>query len=121
MSFPENFLWGTATSAAQIEGGAFEDGRTASIWDTFSKKEGKIFNLETPTTACDSYHQYMRDISNLVKLGVNSYRFSICWSRVMPDGTGRINPKGLDYYKKVIEQLHKNNIAPNVTLYHWDL
>jgi len=103
MSFPKNFLWGTATSAAQIEGGAFEDGRTASIWDTFSKKEGKIFNQETPTIACDSYHRYMRDISNLVKLGVNSYRFSICWSRVMPDGTGRINPKGLDYYKKVLE------------------
>lgn len=121
MSFPEKFLWGTATSAAQIEGGAFEDGRTASIWDTFSKKEGKIFNQETPAIACDSYHQYMRDINNLVKLGVNSYRFSISWSRVMPDGTGRINQKGLDYYKKVIEQLHKNNIVPNVTLYHWDL
>jgi beta-glucosidase len=121
MTFPQKFLWGTATSAAQIEGGAFEDGRTASIWDTFSKEQGKIYNQETPTIACDSYHRYMRDINNLVKLGVDSYRFSISWSRVMPNGTGRINPKGLDYYKKLIEQLHKNNITPNVTLYHWDL
>lgn len=121
MAFPKDFLWGTATSAGQIEGGYLQDGRTPSIWDEFSKKPGKIFNNETPSIACDSYNRYMEDINNLILLGVNSYRFSISWSRVMPDGTGKINQKGLDYYKKIIDELRKNNITPNVTLYHWDL
>ncbi|MBE6653778.1 MAG: glycosyl hydrolase family protein [Ruminococcaceae bacterium] len=121
MAFPKNFLWGTATSAGQIEGGALDDGRTPSIWDTLATKPGRIHNNSTPAVACDSYHKFDRDLKNLIDLGVNSYRFSISWSRVMPNGVGPLNDKGMDYYKRVIEQLNKNNITPNVTLYHWDL
>ncbi len=121
MSFPKNFLWGTATSAGQIEGGAFQDGRTPSIWDTLATQPGRIHNNDTPTVACDSYNKFDRDLKNLLDLGVNAYRFSISWSRVMPEGVGKLNPKGIDYYKRVIEKLNENNIKPNVTLYHWDL
>ena len=121
MPFPKNFIWGTATSAGQIEGGAFEDGRTPSIWDAHAAKPGKIHNNDTPTVACDSYHKFDRDLKNLIGLGVNSYRFSISWSRVLPNGVGQLNDKGMDYYKRMIEQLNQNGIAPNITLYHWDL
>ena len=89
MPFPKDFLWGCATSAGQIEGGAFEDGRTASIWDTFAAKPGKTFGGETPTVACDSYHKFDRDLRNMKALGLNAYRMSISWSRVLPDGTVR--------------------------------
>ena len=88
MAFPKNFLWGVSTSAGQVEGAAFEDGRTASIWDTFATKPGKIFNNETPTVACDSYHRFDRDLDSMKRLGVNSYRMSISWSRVLPGGVG---------------------------------
>ena len=121
MPFPKKFLWGTATSAGQIEGGAFEDGRTASIWDTFVAKPGKTHNGVLPTVACDSYHKFDRDLKSLVDLGVNSYRLSISWSRVLPNGVGQLNDKGMDYYKRVFEKLNQNGITPNVTLYHWDL
>lgn len=121
MPFPKKFLWGTATSAGQIEGGAFEDGRTASIWDTFAAKPGKTHNGDLPTVACDSYHKFDRDLKSLVDLGVNSYRLSISWSRVLPNGVGQLNDKGMDYYKRVFEKLNQNGITPNVTLYHWDL
>lgn len=121
MPFPENFLWGCATAAGQIEGGALEDGRTPSVWDTFASKPGKTFMGQTPAVACDSYHRYERDVRLLKELGVNSYRMSISWSRVMPDGTGAVNQKGMDYYRRVFERLNENGITPNVTLYHWDL
>ena len=121
MSYPKDFIWGVATSAGQIEGGWNEDGRTPSVWDTFAEKPGKIFRGETPHIACDSYHRYARDIENMKKLGVNSYRMSIAWSRVMPQGTGAVNDKGLDYYKRVLTGLREAGIMPNVTLYHGDL
>lgn len=121
MAFPKNFVWGASTSATQVEGGAAEDGRTPSIWDTFAQKPGKIFQGQTPAVACDSYHQYRRDIGNLKKLGVNSYRMSISWSRVLPGGTGALNPAGMDYYRRIFEELQQAGITPNVTLYHWDL
>jgi len=122
MPFPKHFMWGVATSAGQIEGGAFDDGRTASIWDTFAAKPGKTHNGGVPTVACDSYHRFFdRDLPNLIRLGVNSYRLSISWSRVLPDGVGQLNEKGMDYYKRVFEALLQNGITPNVTLYHWDL
>lgn len=121
MPFPKDFIWGTATSAGQIEGGADVDGRTPSIWDTHAKKAGKIFEGHTPDIACDSYHRFDRDLKNLVDLGVNSYRMSISWSRVLPDGIGKLNDKGMDYYKRCFEKLNSNGIIPNVTLYHWDL
>lgn len=122
MPFPKNFIFGTATSAGQIEGAAREDGRTPSIWDIFAETPGKTFNGETPAVACDSYHRFFdRDLESLKALGVDSYRMSISWSRVMPEGVGPLNPKGVDYYRRVFEALLENNIIPNVTLYHWDL
>ena len=121
MAFPKNFLWGVATSAAQIEGGAAEDGRTPSIWDHMAQKPGAIFQNQTPAVACDSYHRYKDDVAAMADLGLNSYRFSISWSRVMPQGIGALNPKGVDYYKRLLDELAKHNIRPNVTLYHWDL
>ena len=121
MPFPKNFLWGTATSAGQIEGGYLDDGRTPSIWDVFAAKPGKTHNGVTPAIACDSYHRFDRDLASMKALGVNSYRFSISWSRVLPQGVGQLNDKGMDYYKRVIEELNKNGIIPNDTLYHWDL
>lgn len=119
--YPKDFIWGLATSAGQVEGGAADDGRTPSIWDVFATKPGKIFNSETPSVACDSYHRFDRDVDMLKYIGVNSYRMSISWSRVLPDGTGKLNPKGVDYYRRCFEKLLENGITPNVTLYHWDL
>jgi beta-glucosidase len=121
LSFPEGFLWGCATASYQIEGAVHEDGRKPSVWDTFSHTPGKIFQGDTGDVADDSYHLYKEDVRLLKNLGVKCYRFSIAWSRVFPDGTGQPNPKGLDYYQRVIDELLKNNIAPYVTLFHWDL
>ena len=121
MAFPENFLWGCATSAAQVEGAPFEDGKTPSIWDVMAQKPGKIFNGQTPANACDSYHRFDRDLKNLCDLGVNAYRMSIAWARVLPQGVGQLNQKGLDYYKRAFDALLSHGIMPNVTLYHWDL
>lgn len=121
MGFGKDFLFGLATSAGQVEGGALDDGRTASIWDAFSAQPGKIRGGAVLSVACDSYHRFDRDLDALKKLGVNSYRMSISWSRVMPDGAGRLNQKGIDYYKSVFDKLLEAGIAPNVTLYHWDL
>ena len=119
--FPKDFLWGVATAAAQVEGGAAEDGRSPSIWDTFAKQRGKMQHAKYFPTACNSYHIFDRDLDNLKRLGVNSYRMSISWSRVLPNGTGRLNQKGVDYYKRVFDKLNEAGIKPNVTLYHWDL
>ncbi|MHB9031717.1 MAG: glycoside hydrolase family 1 protein [Anaerolineae bacterium] len=119
--YPQGFLFGVATAAAQIEGGAYDDGRGESIWDAFARQEGKIRGGDTPSVACDSYHRFDEDLANLKALGVNSYRLSIAWPRVLPQGTGQLNQKGLDYYKGVFDKLLQANIAPNVTLYHWDL
>jgi len=121
LQFPPNFLWGCSTAAYQIEGAVNEDGRKPSVWDTFSHTPGKTFQGETGDVADDSYHRYKEDIKLLKNLGVGGYRFSIAWSRIFPDGTGQPNPKGLDYYQRVLDELLKNNIAPYVTLFHWDL
>ena len=119
--FPKDFLWGVATSAGQIEGAAFEDGRGASIWDTFARIPGKIRNGDLPEVACDHYHRYKEDVALMKSLGIRSYRFSFSWSRVIPDGGGVINEKGLDFYDRLIDELLKAGIVPNATLYHWDL
>lgn len=100
---------------------ALEGGRTPSIWDTFAEKQGKIADGTTPAVACDSYNRFDRDLENLVRLGVDSYRMSISWSRVLPQGTGALNPIGVDYYKRCMTKLLEHGIKPNVTLYHWDL
>src|SRR5690625_804036 len=99
-SFPEEFVWGVSTSAYQIEGAAREDGRGESIWDTFSREEGRIAGGDTGDVACDHYHRYGRDIELLKQLGVDAYRFSISWPRVLPEGKGRVNRKGLDFYDR---------------------
>jgi beta-glucosidase len=121
LSYPRGFLWGCATAAYQVEGGAKDDGRGPSIWDTFAHTPGKTFHGETGDVADDSYHLYKDDIQLLKALGVSMYRMSISWSRVIPDGAGQPNPKGLDYYNRVIDELLANNITPYVTLFHWDL
>ncbi|MGA9390680.1 MAG: family 1 glycosylhydrolase, partial [Candidatus Sulfotelmatobacter sp.] len=119
--FPQNFVWGCATAAYQIEGAVNEDGRKPSIWDTFSHTPGKTFQGETGDVADDSYHLYKEDAKLLKNLGVTGYRFSIAWSRIFPDGTGQPNERGLDYYNRVVDELLKNNISPYITLFHWDL
>lgn len=116
--FPKDFIWGVSTSSAQIEGGYLEDGRTPSIWDAVGK--GKIKNDEDCHIACDHYHRYKEDIAIMKKLGVKSYRFSLSWSRIIPE-EGKINQKGLDFYSSLIDELKKNGIEPMITLYHWDL
>ena len=121
LSFPSGFKWGCATAAYQIEGAANEDGRGPSIWDTFSHTPGKTFQGDTGDVADDSYHLYKEDVRLLKNTGATVYRMSISWSRVFPDGIGKPNAKGLDYYKRVIDELRNNGIDPYVTLFHWDL
>ena len=120
-AFPNDFIWGTATSAYQIEGAVNEDGRGRSIWDTFSHTPGKIEDRTNADRANDHYHRYKEDVGLIKELGVKAYRFSIAWPRVFPDGTGAPNPKGLDFYNRLVDELLTNGIEPYATLYHWDL
>ncbi len=120
-TFPKGFLWGSATASYQVEGAFNEDGRSPTIWDTFSKTPGKTVEGATGDVADDHYHRYKEDIQLMKNMGVKSYRFSIAWSRVFPDGSGKPNPKGLDFYNKLVDELLKNDIMPFATLYHWDL
>ena len=119
-SFPDGFLFGAATAAYQIEGAAFEDGRTASVWDAFSRVPGAVINGDTGDVACDHYHRYRDDVAIMRDLGLDTYRFSVSWSRVRPDG-GALNQKGLDFYKRLVDELRDAGILPWLTLYHWDL
>ena len=120
-SFPSGFIWGTATSAYQVEGAASEDGRGRSIWDTFAHEPGHIADGTNADRANDHYHRYKEDVGLIRELGVKAYRFSIAWPRVFPDGTGAPNPKGLDFYDRLLDELLANGIEPYGTLYHWDL
>jgi beta-glucosidase len=120
-SFPDGFIWGTATSAYQIEGAVSEDGRGRSIWDTFAHTPGKIGDRSTADRANDHYHRYKEDVGLIKELGAKAYRFSIAWPRVFPHGTGAPNPKGLDFYDRLVDELLKVGIEPFATLYHWDL
>src|SRR4051812_16638265 len=119
--FPKGFLWGSATASYQVEGAVAEDGRMPSIWDTFSHTPGKVVNNATGDVADDHYHRYKEDVQLMKSLGVKAYRFSIAWSRVFPEGSGSPNPKGLDFYNKLVDELLANGIEPFATLYHWDL
>ena len=121
LSFPPDFRWGCATAAYQIEGAVKEDGRGPTDWDIFSHTPGKVFGNANGDVACDSYHRYREDTQLLKNLGVKNYRMSIAWSRIFPEGRGRVNPKGVDYYNRVIDDLLANGIEPYVTLFHWDL
>jgi beta-glucosidase len=120
-SFPKGFLWGSATASYQVEGAVKEDGRGISIWDTFSHTAGKTNNGDTGDMADDHYHLYKEDIQLMKNLGLQTYRFSIAWPRVFPDGTGTPNPKGLDFYNRMLDELLTAGIQPFCTLYHWDL
>lgn len=120
MKFPKNFAWGAATAAYQIEGGACEDGKGLSIWDVYCRKEGVIQNGHSGDIACDHYHRYREDVAIMQKIGLNAYRFSISWPRVIPNGTGKVNQRGLDFYDKLVDELLKAGIEPYITFYHWD-
>jgi beta-glucosidase len=121
IEFPQGFIWGSATASYQIEGAYDEDGRGMSIWDTFSRIPGKVKNGDNGDIACDSYHRYEEDIAIIKELGVSSYRFSIAWPRIVPDGDGAINRLGIAYYHTFIDKLIEAGIEPYLTLYHWDL
>ena len=114
-------MWGTATSSYQVEGAFDEDGRSPSIWDTFSHLPGKTAHGHTGDIAVDQYHRYVEDVRLMAELGARAYRFSLSWPRIQPGGRGRFNQGGMDYYLRLIEELRKNSIEPVVTLYHWDL
>ncbi|MGI5213160.1 GH1 family beta-glucosidase [Plantactinospora sp. CA-290183] len=119
--FPEGFVWGAATAAYQIEGAARDDGRGPSIWDTFSRTPGKVYAGHTGDVACDHYHRYPQDVAMMADLGLAAYRFSIAWPRIKPDGSGPVNPRGLDFYDRLVDELRGRGIDPIITLYHWDL
>jgi len=121
LRFPDGFVWGAATAAYQIEGAVTADGRGPSVWDTFSHTPGKVWRGDNGDVACDSYHRYGEDVALIASLGLSAYRFSISWPRVQPGGRGPVNSKGLDYYRALLDELAAHDIAPAVTLYHWDL
>jgi beta-glucosidase len=120
-TFPDGFVWGAATSAFQIEGAADRDGRGESIWDRFCRTPGKVEGGATGDVACDHYNRWREDIALMKDLGLKAYRFSISWPRVMPEGRGRVNPQGLDFYSRLVDGLLEAGITPYATLFHWDL
>jgi beta-glucosidase len=119
--FPPGFQFGAATAAYQIEGAVDEDGRGPSIWDTFARVPGAVTHGDTGAIACDHYHRADADLDLLAEIGLTAYRFSIAWPRVVPDGTGSVNQKGLDFYRRLVEGLRARGVTPVATLYHWDL
>ena len=122
IQFPNDFIWGSATSSYQIEGAYNKDGKGPSIWDAFCKIPGKVANMDTGDLACDHYHKMKEDVAMMKSLGLKAYRFSIAWPRILPDGTSQnINQKGIQFYSDLIDELLANDIEPWVTLYHWDL
>ncbi len=120
VSFPAGFVWGAATAAYQIEGAASEDGRSPSIWDTFARVPGAVAGGDNGDIACDHYHRMPEDVALMASLGLASYRFSVSWPRVRPDG-GAVNPQGLAFYDRLVDELLGHGIDPWLTLYHWDL
>jgi beta-glucosidase len=121
LTFPAGFVWGAATASYQIEGAAHEDGRTPSIWDTFSHQPGKTVGGGTGDLATDHYHRATEDVALMAELGLRSYRFSTSWSRILPNGGDTVNQAGLDFYSRLVDELLAHDITPLITLYHWDL
>jgi beta-glucosidase len=121
LRFPEGFVWGTATAAYQIEGAVAEDGRGPSIWDTFTHDPGRVVDGTDGDVACDHYHRMREDVASMAQLGLGSYRFSIAWPRIVPTGSGAVNPAGVDFYSRLVDALLERGIEPLATLYHWDL
>lgn len=121
MSFPQNFAWGAAAAAYQIEGAWNEDGKGPSVWDQFCHhRQDKLFENHTGDVACDHYHRYREDVALMKEIGLNAYRLSIAWTRVLPEGVGTVNQRGLDFYNRLVDALLEAGIAPWVTLFHWD-
>jgi beta-glucosidase len=120
MSFPKDFVWGAATSSYQIEGAASRDGGGASVWDMLCLQPGRIANGDTGEIACDHYRRYREDVGLMADMGLQAYRFSISWPRVLPEGAGTVNAKGLDFYSRLVDELLGHGITPWVTLFHWD-
>ncbi|MCL2230226.1 MAG: GH1 family beta-glucosidase [Treponema sp.] len=121
IDFPKDFLWGSATASYQVEGATHEGGRSESIWDVFSRKPGAVYAGENGNVACDQYHRYPEDIALMAELGFKSYRFSIAWPRIIPEGRGKVNPEGITYYRDLCKKLHNYGIHACATIYHWDL
>ncbi len=121
LKFPAGFVWGAATSAYQIEGATATDGRGPSIWDTFVRQPGRVVNGDTADVAVDHYHRYRDDVRLMADLGLTAYRFSVSWPRIQPAGKGAVNQAGLDFYRRLVDELLEKGIEPWITLYHWDL
>ena len=121
LKFPNNFVWGAASSAYQVEGAVHEDGRGESIWDRFAHTPEKTYNGDTGDVACDHYHRYAADVDLIGGLGLQAYRFSIAWPRILPQGRGKVNPAGLDFYDRLTDALLAADVTPYAFLYHWDL
>lgn len=120
MRFPSNFVWGAAAASYQVEGAYAEDGRGLSVWDAFAHRPGQIYNGDTGDVACDHYHHYKEDVALMRQIGLQAYRLSLSWSRILPEGVGMLNEAGLAFYDRLIDELLANNIQPYVTLFHWD-
>jgi beta-glucosidase len=121
VSFPDAFEWGAATAAYQIEGAAREDGKGVSIWDVFCQQPGRVLGGDSGDVACDHYHRYREDVALMAELGLQTYRFSVSWPRILPFGFGDVNEKGIDFYSRLVDELLAAGIQPCATLYHWDL
>lgn len=121
MGFAKDFVWGAATSSYQIEGTGRDSGKGQNIWDVFTKEPGRVYEGHTGDIACDHYHRFREDVVYMKELGLKGYRFSIDWSRVLPEGTGKVNEKGIDFYNALIDELLEQGIEPYITLYHWEL
>jgi beta-glucosidase len=119
--FPQNFVWGVATAAPQIEGAAFEDGKGESIWDRYARVPGKVLKGDTLDVACDHYHKFREDFALMRRLGIKNYRLSLAWPRIFPQGDGALNQAGLDFYHRLFDAMAENDITPWVTMFHWDL
>jgi beta-glucosidase len=120
MSFPDGFLWGAATASYQVEGAAFEDGKGLSVWDMLCQRDNAVWNNQSGAVACDHYHRYKEDVALMREIGLRAYRFSIAWPRVLPEGVGTVNPQGVAFYDRLVDELLAANVAPYVTLFHWD-
>lgn len=120
-NFPADFLWGASSAAYQIEGASAEDGKGKSIWDVYAHEKGNTYKGTSGDVAVDHYHKYKEDVSLMKKMGLKAYRFSISWSRIIPEGEGKVNINGLQFYHNLIHELKKAHIEPILTIYHWDL
>lgn len=120
MGFRDDFIWGAATASYQVEGAAYEDGRGVSVWDRFSHTPGRVFEGHTGDVSCDHYHLLESDLDLMASLGIRNYRFSVSWPRLMPEGTGKVNEKGVSFYNRMIDGLVRRGIRPFMTLFHWD-